>query len=364
MPHWMENSQSEIEKSGLLRKLRLLSSDVIDMSSNDYLGLRRHPEMVQAASEATQRFGTSSGSSRLISGNSDLYMQLESSLRNFKKVPSVLVASSGYALNVSLIPTLIKEGDAVIIDRLVHASLVDGAKLSGARLFVYEHADMNCLEKVLKRSERYRRRLIVTDSVFSMDGDIAPLNEIVYLAEKYSAETLIDEAHATGVIGPMGAGVVAELNLTDKVDYTTSTFSKALGSLGGFVASRHASAESYLLNSVRGVVFSTALPPSVIAASIKGVELAQGAVDKREYLLQLAKIVDKNAVSAIIPIVVGDEKKCVEISEILLAKGMFVPAVRFPTVARGASRLRVSVNANHSTDNVQLLIAEIRKIGL
>jgi 8-amino-7-oxononanoate synthase len=360
MQNWMDEELEQLKSKGLFRSLRKLDASVIDFSSNDYLGLKKHPEMIKAAIEGASIYGSGSGSSRLISGNSVLYEKLENDLRVFKKVPSALVSSSGYALNVSLIPALVSTGDAVILDRLSHASLIDGARLSGARLFVYKHCDMNSLEQVLKRAAQFRRRLIVTDSVFSMDGDIAPLNEIAELANKYGAETLVDEAHATGVIGAV----------TEKIDYCVGTFSKALGSLGGFVVSRHKSAESYFLNTVRGVIFSTALPPSVIAASIKGLELSCNAKSEREHLrtmaiairksLGLEVVKDDARLSAIIPVVIGDEKKCLYISSRLLEKGLFVPPVRFPTVAKGAARLRISLSAKQSDLDIETLLFDLK----
>lgn len=372
MQSLMELDLEERKSKGLFRQLRKLDPDVIDFSSNDYLGLKKHPAMIKAAAEGAALYGTGSGSSRLISGNSTLYEKLESDLRDFKKVPSALVASSGYALNVSLIPTLVSAGDAVILDRLSHASLIDGARLSGARLFVYKHSDMNSLEQVLKRAAKFRRKLIVTDTVFSMDGDIAPIAEIAGLADKYGAETLVDEAHATGVTGAEGRGVVDYLSLSKKIDYSVGTFSKALGSSGGFVVSRHKSAESYFLNTVRGVIFSTALPPSVIAASIKGVELSRSADVEREHLRSMTKMVrnelglkvsnDEVLLSAIVPVIVGDEKKCLELSQLLLARGVFVPPVRFPTVAKGAARLRISLSARHSVLHIKELVEQIKEL--
>jgi 8-amino-7-oxononanoate synthase len=359
---------SGIENRGLLRSLRKpgdIPGDIIDFSTNDYLGLRCHPEMAKASADAAIKYGSGSGSSRLISGNSELHEELEDSLRKFKKLPSALIASSGYALNVSLIPALVAPGDAVILDRLCHASLVDGAKLSGARLFVFSHCNMDSLESALKRAIKYRRRLILSDSVFSMDGDCSPLVEVADLAEKYGAETFVDDAHATGVIGKEGCGAVENMGLSNRVDYIVGTFSKAYGSFGGFAVSRHDTFAHFAINTVRGVIYSTALPPSVLAASIKGLELSRKNEEGRQRIGKLRECFAKKGVCAsIIPIEIGDEKKSVEISKSLLNEGFLVPAVRFPTVAKGSARLRISITANHSIEQVEKFIHTIKSLGV
>ncbi len=369
MSTWMRHELELLKSKNRFRELRHIVSDnssqpyisvngkkCIDFSSNDYLGLRNHPEMVAAASQAALKYGSGAGSSRLVSGNTSLYEELEAELKAFKGVPSVVVAASGYALNVSIIPTLVKEGDAVIFDRLSHASLVDGIRLSRARPFVYSHLDMNHLEKLLKRAKNYRRRLIITDSIFSMDGDRAPLPEIAALAQTYGAETLVDEAHATGVFGKAGKGLVEETGVQQQIDYIIGTFSKALGSLGGFFASRHTEAAPFIVNFARGVIFSTALPPPVLAASIKGIELCRVANEQRAKLFSLMNHFDAS-LSPIIPFRIGDDAKCIEISASLMESGFFVPAIRYPAVEKGKAMLRISLSANHSEEMVANLIS-------
>lgn len=380
---WIEKELGTLQQAGLMRELKkvipaeenyllLNGKRHLDFSGNDYLGLRRHPKLIEASCSATQRFGTGSGASRLISGNLSLYDELESEIARFKHYSAGLVFNSGYCLNASVIPAVVGPDDAVILDRLNHASLIDGAKLSGARMLVYPHCDMNALEKALYSAGRFKRRLLVTDTVFSMDGDIAPLKQIATLAEKHDAELFVDEAHATGVLGPQGRGVVEALGLSGSIPLIMGTFSKALGSFGAYLVCG-SGIRDYLINKARGLIYTTALPPAVLAASLAALQVAEIADDRRSKLLNNAAFLRKSLAamglntgqseSPIIPIIIGDEKETKQLSELLLKKGLYIPAVRYPTVKKKQARLRVSLSACHSRENIEELIKALQGAG-
>jgi len=380
-PVFIKRKIAEWESEGMLRclktaeygpggKIFVNGKEAVDFAGNDYLGLRNHPDVIKAAVQAVKKYGTGSGASRLISGNHPLYAELEKEIALFKRSPSALVFNSGFSLNASVIPALVGKEDAVILDRLSHASLVDGARLSGAKLLVYPHADMTGLRSALKAASGCGRSLVVTDSVFSMDGDVAPLREIHALARMYGAMLMVDEAHATGVMGPQGRGVVEQEGLGGKIDIVMGTFSKALGSLGAYVACGRVMRE-YLVNAARGLIFTTALPPGVLAASLAALRIASRADDRRKRLRENGRRLRAHLVkmgfnagdseTPIIPVIIGDEKKAVRIAGRLLDLGFFAPAVRYPAVKRGRARLRIALSSRHSSAQIDALAAALRK---
>ena len=284
----------ELKNAALYRTLRSVEGDqgpvltvdgreVLNFSSNNYLGLANHPKLASAAKEAIDRYGCGSGASRLISGNMTLHEELERRIAEFKGSEAALVFNSGFQANVGILSTLAGDGDAILSDALNHASIIDGCRLSRAKTFVYPHCDLDRLASLLKQAERCRRKLIVTESIFSMDGDEAPLAAIVELAERYGASVMVDEAHATGLFGAGGAGVVAKLGLGDRVLVQMGTLGKALGGFGAYVAGSQALRE-LLINRCRSFVFTTALPPAVMAMAIAALDLVQSEPERREAL--------------------------------------------------------------------------------
>lgn len=374
-----------VRREGLERRLRRLDSGqgvevlsegrtLVNFSSNDYLGLAGHARLRAAALQALEQFGAGAGASRLICGSLAPYHELESALAAFKDTPAALCFSSGYATAVGTITALVGRDDLVVVDRLAHASLVDGARLSGAKLRVFEHNDGQSLERVLKRhgsggkrrSPARSRALVITESVFSMDGDVAPLRELAELKERYGFWLMVDEAHATGVLGGMRRGLVDEFSLGDRVDVQMGTLGKALGAAGGYVAGSR-QLITFLLNRARSFIFSTAPVPAMAAAARAGIECVQsGEGEQRgETLWRRVRAVHRVLVgsgwpvppaqSPILPLMVGGERAAVELSEALLRRGMLVPAIRYPSVGRGRARLRLTVSALHTEGHVEQL---------
>ncbi|MDP6685775.1 MAG: 8-amino-7-oxononanoate synthase, partial [Candidatus Omnitrophota bacterium] len=316
----------ERESEGLLRTLhcmdcrkegliRFNNKDYIDFCSNDYLGLSEHPNLIDASIKAAQRFGTSSSASRLLSGDLKIHHSLEGKIAEFKGKDSALVFNSGYQANIGIISSLYKKGDVIFSDRLNHASIIDAIMLSKAKLLRFNHNDLNHLEMLLKKErQRFKNSLIVTETVFSMDGDAAPLRGLVDLKEKYDCEIMVDEAHATGIFGQNGSGIVEKEGLTNQVDFIMGTFSKALGGFGAYLACSKRIKE-FLINTCRSFIYSTALPPSVIAANLASLDLVAEEPFRRNTLLANAEYFRKELVrigfktrglSQIIPIIVGD----------------------------------------------------------
>jgi glycine C-acetyltransferase/8-amino-7-oxononanoate synthase len=364
----MTERLEELRRTGLYRQLRTLDGisdgraeidgrEVLVLCSNDYLGLRDHPEVREAAAEAVLRWGAGTGSSRLVAGNFALHEQLECELADFKGSEAAVLFGSGYLANTGVIAALAGPGDVILSDALNHASIIDGCRQSRARTIVYRHCDMESLADGLRRVEG-PGALIVTDAVFSMDGDCAPLAEIVALAQRHGARVLVDEAHATGVLGPGGRGLTAALGLQDQVDVTIGTLSKALGSYGAFACCRRSVAE-WLVNRARTLIFSTGLPPASAAAGLRALRLLREQPELVERLHGNARLMRRELsergwgeVSAdseipIIPLVVGEPAEAVRRSGAALAGGVFVQAIRPPTVPEGTSRLRLTVTARH-----------------
>ena len=372
----------KIKESGLYRDLRVVGNaqdthieiegrPFLSFCSNNYLGLANHPSVVKAVKDAVEEYGWGAGASRLVSGNMILHEALEDTISRFKGKEAAIVFPTGYMANLGAITSLVSNGDLVICDKLNHASIIDGCRLSGADFRVYAHCNMDKLENILKKSSNYNRKLIVTDSVFSMDGDLAPLPDIVRIATEYNAMIMVDEAHGTGVFGENGRGVVEHFNLNKEIDVVMGTLSKAIGSLGGYV-SGDIDLISYLRNKARSFMYTTALPPAVCAASIAGINLIQEDPSMRESLWYNVRFIkDKlrslninmiSSESQIIPILIGDAQKAVEISTLLYEKGILIPAIRPPTVPANSSRLRMTVMSSHTQGDLESLFEVLSEV--
>lgn len=349
----------EERKSG---ELRQNGQAMVDFSSNDYLGLTSHPALLAAARRALDRFGTGSGASRLMSGDLDIHHELEQATAHFKNKEAALLINSGYQANTGLIPSLAGRHDAIFADRLCHASLIDGALLSRARLFRFRHNDAEHLDGLLKahRTE-YENALIITESVFSMDGDLAPLPDLVQLKDRHSGELLVDEAHATGIFGSNGAGYLEQLGLSGRVEFIMGTFSKALGGFGAYVAATRADIE-YLVNAMRSFIYSTALPPSVVASDLAAIELCRKGKTGGDELLQRARRFREDlesrglrvrGESQIVPVMIGESTWALDAGEKLMEQGFRVVPVRPPTVPSGQARLRISLSTAHTDQQIQ-----------
>jgi glycine C-acetyltransferase/8-amino-7-oxononanoate synthase len=322
--------------------------------------------LVQAATEAMERYGAGTGASRLISGNMILHEELEARIAAFKGTQSAIVFNSGYAANTGVIPAVAGENDVIFSDELNHASIIDGCRLSRARTAVYRHRDVDHLEALLRDNASARRRLIVTDGVFSMDGDIAPLPAIVSLAERHDALVMVDDAHGTGVLGNGGKGTVEHFGLTGRVPIQMGTLGKALGSFGAYVAGDRGLTR-YLLNTCRSYIFSTALPPAVCAASLAAFSVLEQEPWRREQLWKnrarlatgLTKLGLDTGVSEtpILPVLLGSAKRTLAAARLLLERGVYAPAIRPPSVPEGSSRIRMTVMATHTDDDIDRAIA-------
>ncbi len=354
-------------------KIRLRGKDYIDFSSNDYLGLAGHSRLIEASNKATQEFGTASSASRLLSGDLQIHHQLEEAVAYFKNKESALVFNSGYQANIGVISALYGKGDCIFSDRLNHASIIDGIMLSGARLERFKHNDMEHLEGLLKKEGKgYKRALIVTETIFSMDGDRCPLKELVALKEKYNCQLMVDEAHATGIFGQRGSGLVEEEQLTGRVDFIMGTFSKALGGFGAYLASSK-EVVGYLVNSCRSFIYSTALPPAIIACNIAAIALLKEEPLRRKRLLESARYfrqslrdrgLEVRGDSQIVPLIIGDNLKAVEAAQKLQEKGFWVLPIRPPTVPQGQARLRFSLSYNHDKQTLDRLIEAINEVAI
>ncbi len=377
----MDRLESQLQQRRQQHRLRILrpvqrrqpgrllreGRDLLDFSSNDYLGLSQHPHLRQAAAVALEQWGTGSAASRLLSGTLSLHQALEDAVAAFKHKEAALVFNSGYQANVGLLSGLCDKGDVVLADRLCHASLLDGLILSGARWHRFRHNDMNHLESLL---QRHKVQWVVTESVFSMDGDLAPLTDLVTLTQRHGARLLVDEAHATGVFGADGAGRVSEAGLSDQVDLIMGTFSKALGSFGAYVACSPI-LRDLLINTARSFIYSTALPPAVIAANQAALDVVRNEPQRRTRLLQMAsglrdalqqrscRVIGE---SQIVPWVLGDDETVVRASGQLEEKGCCVPAIRPPTVSPGQARLRISLSAAHADRDLDILVQSIDEV--
>lgn len=373
-----------IKGRGLLRSTRLVSGrqasrvtcnghDVLLLCSNNYLGLAEHPALAAASVAAIHQYGTSSGASRLVSGTMELHERLESAVASFKKSEAALLFNSGHAANTGIIPALVGRGDVVFSDRLNHASIVDGILLSGARLVRYPHNDHRQLAALMEKHSG-GRSLIVSDGVFSMDGDVAPLAELAELKRRHGALLMVDDAHGCGVLGGRGRGSAELLGVAGDVDVQMGTFGKALGSFGAYAAVS-AELRALLINRARSFIFSTSLPPAVLAASLAAVELVQTPegdllreqlrINSRFFRTTLAeagfRIPDGS--TQIVPIVIGSAETTMRFSETLLAEGLFAQGIRPPTVPTGTSRLRFTLMATHTMADLSGAVETVCRAG-
>ena len=356
-------------------RIEIGSKTFLNFSSNDYLGLANDPILKEAAIKAVEKHGAGAGASRLICGSLAPFHELEETLADFKRTEAALSFSTGYATAIGTICALLGRDDIIALDKLVHASIVDAAKLSGAKLRVFSHNDLNDLEDKLRwaKSQIANRKsqiLVVTESIFSMDGDAAPLREIVALKEKYGAWLMVDEAHATGIIGQNGRGLADKLDVGGQIEIQMGTLGKALGASGGCICGRRALID-YLINRARSFIFSTAPVPAAAAAATAGIQFVQTAEGetRRKQLWSLvnelqSQIANRKSqiAGAIVPILIGDESKAVEVATKLREQNVLVPAIRYPTVARGKARLRVTLTAVHLAEDVSRLAAALSKI--
>jgi len=351
----------------------------LNFSSNDYLGLANDPILKEAAIQAVETFGAGAGASRLICGSLGTFHELEAAIAGFKNAEAALSFSSGYATAIGTICALLGKDDVVVLDKLVHACIVDAARLSGAKIRVFAHNDLNDLEDKLKWAEKNTKAesgkrkaqiLVVTESIFSMDGDAAPLREMTALKEKYGAWLMVDEAHATGVCGRNGRGLADEAGISGQVEIQMGTLGKALGASGGFICGSRALID-FLVNRARSFIFSTAPVPAAAAAATAAIRFVQSSEGEARRKMVWARIGQLQSATgdrrskipgAIIPVLIGGEQQAVAAAAALRERGIFIPAIRYPTVARSAARLRVTLTAAHTADEIRQLAAALQQI--
>ena len=375
-----------MERRGRRRRMRIvdLGEDgrwmvdgrpVIHLSSNDYLGLARHPAVLEAAEAALRRWGASASSARLIAGNLEPHRELEEALAAFEGTEAALLYSTGYMANVGVIGAIVGPGDAVYSDELNHASLIDGCRQAGATLRTYPHADVGALEAMLAEDEeaaRFRRRLLATDGLFSMDGDVAPLASLVDIKERYGCWMLVDEAHATGVLGEGGRGSIEQCGVSGRVEFVIATLGKSLGSFGAYVAAER-DAIDYLINRSRSFIFTTAPPPSVVAAARAALAVLEAEPERRERLwenirrmaggLEAIGAETMESTTQIFPLLVGGDAEAMAFSDALLEAGLFAQGIRPPTVPKGTARLRLTVTAALESGEIDRALEILEKVG-
>jgi len=378
-----EQEIKNLEAQHLRRQLRIVESpadttitiegrELISMASNNYLGLANHPAIKQAAIEAIKQWGVGAGAARLISGTMGPHQQLEEDLAHFKQVEATLTFGTGYTTNLGLIPSLIDSNGLILADRYCHASLIEACRLAKAKLRVFQHNDADSLEKLLKKREKVCPTLVVTEGVFSMDGDLAPLPDLLALCQNYDATLLVDDAHGTGVMGKNGRGTIERFGLNPKDILQMGTLSKAIGTSGGYVA-RTVSLKQYLINTSKAFIYTTAQPPAIAAATSAAIQIIQNEPDRRQrlwdnrnYLFSELKSLGfqlANTQSPILPIIVKSPENALKMSQALYEAGIYVPAIRPPTVPKNSSRLRLTVSSEHSKDQLQEVVETIRKVG-
>ncbi|MBM7562176.1 glycine C-acetyltransferase [Fusibacter tunisiensis] len=382
--NYLKEQVQELKDQGVYRVLPVLEAaneaevlldgkKVINLSSNNYLGFANHPEMKKAAIEAVEKYGVGSGAVRTIIGNMDIHEMLEVKLAEFKREEAVMVFQSGFNCNAGAIQAITNKGDLIISDELNHASIIDGVRLSRADKAVFKHSDMQDLERVLsEKRDHYTNCLIITDGVFSMDGDIAKLPEIVELAEKYNCMTYVDDAHGSGVLGESGRGTVDHFGLHGRIDFTIGTLSKAIGVIGGYVAGKKVMKE-WLLHRGRPLLFSTSLPPAAVGAITKAVELLSTTTEYTDRLWENAKFFKAelgklgfdigHSETPITPVIIGDEAQTVAFSKRMLEKGVFVSPIVFPTVPKGTGRVRCMVTAGHTEKQLLDAVRVFEEVG-
>jgi len=379
----LEKAVKDLKQNNLLRDLKIIDGSqgtkviyqrrkVLNFCSNNYLGLANDSRVSKAALEGLKKQGFGSGAARLICGNMNVHSELEKQLAKFKQSESCLLFSTGYMANIGIISSLFSKDDCIFADRLNHASIWDGIALSGAKLRRYPHCDVDVLEEMLREDNSFKKRAIITDSVFSMDGDYAPLDKIVKLAQKYNCITMIDEAHALGVLGKNGRGLAEYCGVEKYIDIQMGTLSKAAGTFGAYCCGSKLLI-SYLQNKARSFIYTTGMPPSVAAASIKSLEIMtedHNARDKlwenTRYMLAQLKILGydtMNSQTPIIPILVKNSKLALTFSKKLLEKGLLLTAIRPPTVPKDLARLRLTVMATHKKTDLDYCLRNLQTIG-
>ncbi len=371
--HWIEEELKLIHDKKLFRVLTEIQSGqspeiVIEgkryilLASNNYLGLTTDPKVKEAAQRALEKYGTGSGGSRLVSGSTDLHRELEERIAAFKKTEAAILFSSGYLANVGAISALVGPGDVIYSDELNHASIIDGCRLSHAEIKIYKHCDVENLNSLLVQNNSRNKKLIFTDTIFSMDGDLAPLPDLVEISEKYGCMLMIDEAHATGVLGKRGSGATEHFGVEDRVPIVMGTLSKVVGSLGGYVAGSRKLID-FLRNRARTYIFDTSLPASSLAASLTAIDIIEFEPGRREYLWRLIngfksgleniglEILPSH--SAVIPVLIGEAQPTLEFARLLRENGVYTPAVRPPSVPPGKCRIRATLMATHKEEHIE-----------
>ncbi|HYQ95817.1 MAG TPA: glycine C-acetyltransferase [Candidatus Eisenbacteria bacterium] len=380
---YLDEALIQLKRDGLYRNLRRLTGEqlprsrfdgreVINLSSNNYLGLTTHPKLREAAIQAVRALGVGSGSVRTIAGTMELHMELERRIAAFKKTEASVVFQSGFAANAGTVSSLLGKGDLIVSDELNHASIIDGARLSRAEIRVFPHRDVAALERLLEETRDVKRRLVITDGVFSMDGDIAPLPPIAALARAHGAIMMIDDAHSSGVLGRAGRGTVDHFDLHGQVDVQVGTLSKAIGVLGGYVCGSKSLIE-YLYHRARPFLFSTSHPPAVAAACLKAFDVLEEEPERIERLwantrrfkegLKRLKFDTGSSETPITPILVGEADLAMRFSDRLFERGVFAQGIGFPTVAKGRARLRTIVTATHSDEDLDRALSILGDVG-
>ncbi len=381
---YLKDQIEELKEQGVYRKLpvfdgpnaariRLNGKEVINLSSNNYLGFANHPRLKKAAIDAVEKYGVGAGAVRTIVGNMDIHEELERVLAEFKREEAVMVFQSGFNCNAGAIQAITDRGDVIISDELNHASIIDGVRLSRADKRVFKHSDMEDLRNILEECKgKYKTQLIITDGVFSMDGDLAKLPEIVELAEEYGALTYVDDAHGSGVLGENGRGTVDHFGLHGRVDFIIGTLSKALGVVGGYVAGRKVMRE-WLSHRGRPILFSTSLPPAAVGALIEAVKLLASTEEFTDRLWDNARFFKEemkalgfntgHSETPITPVIIGEESETMAFSRALLEEGVFVSGIVFPTVPKGTGRLRCMITAEHTKEDLKEAIEVFARVG-
>ncbi|HUQ89771.1 MAG TPA: glycine C-acetyltransferase [Vicinamibacterales bacterium] len=372
-----------LKQLGLYRKLRVLDGkpeshttydhkSVVNLSSNNYLGLTTHPKLVKAALDAVEKFGVGSGAVRTISGTMEMHMELERRLAKFKHVESVVVFQSGFAANAGTVAAVLTKEDVIISDELNHASIIDGARLSKATIKVFPHKDVDAARKIMQELPKAQKKILITDGVFSMDGDLGRVPELSALAEEFGAIMMVDDAHASGVFGKNGSGTVDHFGCHGKVDIQVGTLSKAIGVLGGYVAGSKNLIE-FLYHRARPFLFSTSHPPAVTAACLAALDILETEPQWIEKLWDNTRFLKAGleslgfntgmSESPITPVIVGDAAKAAQMSDMLFNRGVFAQSIGFPTVARDKARLRTIVSATHTKDDLEFALDAFGAVG-
>jgi glycine C-acetyltransferase len=380
---YLSTELEALTQQGLYRRLRVLESEqkahatvdhrqVVNLSSNNYLGLTTHPKLRERALEATRRYGVGSGSVRTIAGTMEIHVELERRLAEFKQTEAVVVFQSGFAANAGTVSAILTEHDVVVSDELNHASIIDGCRLSRATVKVFPHKDADAARRIMRSLPASQRKLLITDGVFSMDGDLGPLNDLCAVAEEFGCIMMVDDAHASGVFGRNGRGTIDHFNVHGRVDVQVGTLSKAIGSLGGYVAGSRALID-FLCHRARPFLFSTSHPPAVAAACIAAIDVLleePGIIDRlwentRLFKSGLQALGFNTGVSQspITPVIVGDGALAMKLSDRLFEEGVFAQGIGFPTVARGKARVRTIVTAAHTRDQLQFALDRFATVG-